>query len=273
MKNALQAMQETLHISNSQVSAYQGCSLKYYFHYVEKRKSESLGIALFFGSAVHSALDLYYSSRRNGKAESLESLKEAFESSLSLDLENADVPVSYTKNMPDRDSAINTGLSLMEVFYENVDLKGWKILGVELPLSAPLFTGEGERTDFDLVGIIDLLLKNENGDLLIVDHKTAAKSMNQADANEDTQMTAYSYLLACNGYIPPAGVVECRFDVLLKLKSPRLQQMHTIRTKEDRRRFARIADMVLKGIDNRIFYPQRSWMCSCCDYSEACSEW
>lgn len=273
MKNALQEIPDTLHVSNSQVSSYQSCPLKYYFHYVEKRKSESLGIALFFGSAIHSALDFYYSSHKNGKRESLENLKEAFADSLALDLDNSKTPVSYSKNMPDKESAINMGTSLLEVFYENVDLKGWEILGVELPLSAPLFTGEGERTDFDLVGIIDLLLKNENGDLLIVDNKAMAKSINQSDANEDTQMTAYSYLLASNGYIKPSGAVECRFDVLLKQKKPKLQQVYTIRTREDRRRFAKIADMVLKGIDNRIFYPQRSWMCSCCDYLEACSNW
>ena len=271
---ALQDIQNDLHISNSQIGTYQSCSLKYYYHYVEKRKSESLGIALFFGSAIHSALALYYSSIKNGKTENLDHMIESFVHCLELDIENAGAPVAYPKSMPDKEAAIHTGKGLLEVFYESVDLSGYEVVGVEMPLSAPLYTDEGESTDFQLVGIIDLLLRKQNeGGYLIVDNKTAAKSMSQSSADEDTQMTAYSYLLACNKYIFRTSAVECRFDVLLKLKKPRLQKVTTYRTRDDRKRFAKIAKMVLAGIDNRIFYPQTSWMCSSCGYAEACSEW
>ena len=175
---ALQDIQNDLHISNSQIGTYQSCSLKYYYHYVEKRQSETSGIALFFGSAIHSALDLYYSSCKIGKTEPLEAVIEAFNNCLKLDLKNSEVPVAYNKSMPDENSAINTGKSLLEVFYESVDLSGYEVVGVEMPLSAPLYTDEGEVTDFQLVGIIDLLLRKQNeGGYLIVDNKTAAKSM------------------------------------------------------------------------------------------------
>jgi len=86
-------------------------------------------------------------------------------------------------------------------------------------------------------------------------------------------MTAYSYLLATNRYIPPASTVQCRFDVLLKTKEPKVQNLQTSRTRDHRRKFARLSNMVLAGIDSNIFMPNPSWMCPTCQYAKACSEW
>ena len=35
-----------LHISHSQISCYQNCSLKYFYRYVEGRKAESISVSL-----------------------------------------------------------------------------------------------------------------------------------------------------------------------------------------------------------------------------------
>jgi hypothetical protein len=83
-------------------------------------------------------------------------------------------------------------------------------------------------------------------------------------------MTAYSYLLAANKFIFPTAPVKCRFDVLRKLKKPKLEQVETFRTAQHRIRFARIAHAVLAGIDAQIYMPQPSWMCADCAYSDAC---
>ena len=104
--------------------------------------------------------------------------------------------------------------------------------------------------------------------------KSLVKTFYKSVDLTDSQMSAYSYLLATNKYIPLTASIECRFDVLLKLKTkPRLQQIYTIRTREDRRRFAKVANTVLAGIEAKIFMPQPSWMCKGCQFAEACSEW
>ena len=272
-KDKFKDIQNDLHISHSQIFTYQNCSLKYFYQYVSKESSESVSINLFFGSAIHSALELYYKACKNGNPEALESMVECFENSLVLDIESADVPILYSKAIADKDAVIEKGKSMLEVFYSSVDLTGFEVVAAELPLSATLYTDEGEPTDFKLVGIIDLILKNKSGDLLVVDNKTAARSMNQNSADEDTQMTSYSYLLATNKYIAPTASVECQFDVLLKTKAPKFQQVNTIRTREDRKRFSKIANMVLAGIDAQIFMPVKSWLCTGCQFSETCSQW
>ena len=272
-KDKFKDIQNDLHISHSQIFTYQNCSLKYFYQYVSKEPAESVSVNLFFGSAIHSALELFYNGHKNKNVTALNSMAECFENSLILDIENTDVPILYSKAIADKDTVIEKGKAMLEVFHSSVDLSGFEVVAAELPLSATLYTNDGEPTDFKLVGVIDLILRNEAGDLLIVDNKTAARSMNQAFADEDNQMTAYSYLLATNKFIDPTATVGCRFDVLLKTKTPKLQHVNTIRNRDDRKRFSKIANMVLLGIDSRIFMPVKSWMCTGCQYANTCSQW
>jgi len=273
-KTALQEFANELHISNSQIFTYTQCSLKYRFQYVEQKPPERISIALPFGSAIHAALEFYYCSLKNSAhPEPLEAITGRFDDCLSIDLDRTDVPVIFKKDMPDRAGAIAMGKSILKAFYESADLTGMEIVSVELPLAARLFSDERRSTDFSLIGVIDLLLINENDELIVVDNKTAAKPMAQTTADDDNQMTAYSYLLAGNKFIFPTASVKCRFDLLRKLKTPKVEHVYTSRTAEDRRRFAKVANAVLAGIDAGIFMPQPSWMCVDCAYSDACKSW
>lgn len=271
---ALQELKNELHISHSQMLTYSNCSLKYQFMYVEARPPESLSIALALGSAIHTGIERYYRSlMEKDYMEPLNVLEELFADCLSLEIDNCDIPVIYKKEAPDKDSVIEMGQRLLKAFYEGVDLSGMKIEAVERPLAATLYTAEGEATELKLIGILDLLLRDQDGELLVVDHKTAALKKSQSTVDNDLQFTAYSYLLACNKFVFPTADVNCRMDVLRKLKTPKMEYYHTVRTKADRKRFAKIASTVLAGIESRIFLPQRSWMCSDCAYSDACKVW
>ena len=273
-KLALQELTNELHLSHSQVFTYLTCSLKYHFQYIERRRPERISIALPFGSAIHRAIERYYLGiKAKGGPEPLAIIQELFEDSIRIDLEHTDIPLVFKKDTPDGDSAVELGKAMLAAFYENVDLSRMEIIAVELPLSATLYTAQGKATDFKLIGVIDLLLRDDTGQIVAVDHKTAARAMSQTTADEAPQMTAYAYLLASNRYVFPASTVKCRFDVLRKLKTPKFEQVHTRRTAEQRKRFARVATAVLDGIDRQVFIPQPSWMCADCQYKDACADW
>ena len=174
----------------------QSARLKYRFHYVEKRKPERISIALPFGTAMHAALELFYRSLKAGRnKEPLNALLETFEAVLNLELEkNAGTPVVWKKNTPDKAGALAMGKSMLTAFYESIDLSGYAVVEVELPLSARLYTDDGLPTEFMLVGILDLLLMDENSEAVVVDNKTAAQPMSQDAADENLQMSAYAYL-------------------------------------------------------------------------------
>jgi putative RecB family exonuclease len=274
MKQAMQQYQEQLHISHSQIFCYLACSLKYQFQYVEQCQKERISLALPFGKAIHLALERYYRSLKDDRTiVSLDLMETLFEESLTLELDNSEIPVMFKAEASDTASAIQMGNGLLKTFYDNIDLAGMEIVDVELPLSAPLYTDTGEKTDITLVGFIDLLMRDAEGNLLVVDNKTSKQKKSQNTVDDDLQMSAYSYLLAANGYVFPRAEVSCRFDVLRKLKTPKLEQHFTSRTAENRRRFAKIANGVLAGIEQRIFIPVKGWLCSDCSYADACSRW
>ena len=276
-KQTLQSFSQDLHISHNQLFTYLNCSLKYRYQYVEARPPERISIALPFGSAIHSAIEMYYRSLKNqGRIEPLESLCDRFQTCLDLDFEHAEVPIIFKKNMPDHKSAVMMGNAMLKVFHESIAQiiqNVQEIVAVELPLSAKLYTEDSQSTEFKLSGILDLVLRDENGEILVVDNKTAAQPISQTTADENNQLTSYAYLLAANKYVFPTSSVKCRFDVLRKLKTPKLEIVQTVRTAQDRKRFAKIANAVLEGIDAGIYMPQPNWMCSDCSYTNACKAW
>jgi putative RecB family exonuclease len=273
-KQALQEFQSELHISYSQIFTYLACSLKYKFQYVEQRVHERVSIALPFGSAIHSAIERYYRSlKENGVPDPLWQIQDLFADRLNADMDQRDIPILYKKETPDRKSTIDMGKVLLNSFYEGIDLTGFEIAGIELPLTARLFDEDGHPIDMTVTGIIDLLLKDRQGYVIAVDNKTAKNPYAQVTVDEDLQLTSYAYLLASNKYVFPTADVYCRFDVMRKLKTPKFEQHYTIRTATHRRRFAKIANAVLNGIDARVFIPCKSWLCTDCGFIDACNAW
>lgn len=261
---ALQREFQGLHLSYSQIFTYLACSLKYQFRYVLGRPPERIGVSLPFGTAVHKALERYYRAFADGRIEDLSIMQEFFEDVFTVKLAEKKDLIVFGKSVPDKDSAIVMGRAMLQTFYDSIDLSGWSLVEVELPLTARLFTETGVPTDFELVGYIDLLMRDPQGELVIIDHKTAARAKVQADVDADLQMSVYSYLLAANRYIFPTATVQCRYDVLRKLKAPKLEHYHTKRCAADRKRLAKIAEGVLHGIEAGVFVPNRGWMCGDC---------
>ena len=271
---ALQEMKNELHVSHSQIFTYLNCSLKYRFMYVEARPQERVGIALPFGTAIHASLERYYRTlKARGVREPLGVILNYFEHRINLELDQMTIPVVFKKDAPDRYAVIDMGDAMLETFYDEIDLTGFEILEVERPLSARLYTDEGQPTDLKLIGVLDLVLKDEAGRIIAVDNKTAAKPYAQATVDDDNQLTCYAYLLAANRYVVPTAEVHCRLDVLRKLKTPKLEHYHTVRTADQRRRFAKLSSSVLAAIEQKVFFPQPSWMCGDCAYQDACKAW
>ena len=272
---ALEKFKNELHISHNQIFNYLSCSLKYFFQYVESRPYECVSVSLPFGGAVHSALELLYRKVKDtGRVPALDDILTRFEDALTLDIGTYEVPLIYKKDTPDLESLLAQGRAMLTAYHENLDLTGFEVVDVELPLAARLYTEDGRPTDIQLIGFIDLLLMDEARELVCVDHKTAARAKDQKTVDEDLQFSAYAYLLSANRFTPQAtSPVVCRMDVIRKLKTPKVEQYITTRTAFDRKRFTRIANAVLAGIDNRIFIPTRSWLCADCPYADACSRW
>ena len=200
-------------------------------------------------------------------------LLELFEHHINLELDRTEIPIVFKKETPDRDAVIEMGNAMLEAFHERVDLTGFEILEIERPLSARLYTDEGQPTDLKLIGVLDLVLKDEAGRIIAVDNKTASKPYAQATVDDDNQLTCYAYLLAANRYVFPTAEVHCRLDVLRKLKTPKLEHY----TPSARRISAAGSPNWPRPFSPeskaRSSIPQPSWMCADCAYADACKAW
>ena len=147
-------------------------------------------------TSIHASLERYYRSlKEKGVKEPLGVLLNYFEHHINLELDQTDIPIVFKKETPDRDAVIDMGNAMLEAFHEGVDLTGFEILEIERPLSARLYTDEGQPTDLKLIGVLDLVLKDEAGRIIAVDNKTASKPYAQATVDDDNQLTCYAYLL------------------------------------------------------------------------------
>ena len=260
-----------LHISHSQIFAYLNCSLKYYFAYVEGRLPERRPEALLLGSAIHAGIARYYwGLGKYGHPEPLSLLQDLVEDHLIWDIGDNEIPVAY-KEGSDKENLLADGRRLVETFFRHVE--PMEVVTVEQPLSAPLYDEDGNGTDMKLIGIVDCIQRDKDGNLIIIDNKTANRAYSKDKIVQDLQMTVYSYLAAASKLVPAKSETLHRFDVLLKLKKPRMDSYYTTRSAADRKRLAKIINQVLLGIEAGVFFPNPSWMCSDCQYAQACVKW
>ena len=269
--NKLEEYREDLHISHSQIFTYLNCSLKYCFSYVEGRMPEHRSAAMLFGSAIHAAIARYYKGvQKKGKPEPLSLYQDLFHDHWNWETEDTGIPIAY-KDGQNQDSMLNEGQLLVKTFYEGA--KPMEVIGVEEPYSSVLYDEEGNPTDFKLIGIVDCIQRDKDGNLIIIDNKTANRAYSKDKIEQDLQMTVYSYLMCANKLMPAKADTKHRFDVLLKLKQPRLDIYYTTRSAADRKRLTKIINQVLRGIEAGVFFPNPSWMCSDCQYAQACVKW
>ena len=153
---------------------------------------------------------------------------------------------------------------------------GENVVAVELPLCGDLVEN---GSDMDFVGIIDLILRDSSNPSTfhIIDHKTAARRYDETKVATDMQLTAYKWLLEKSGYLG-ADIDEydlsLRWDVILKLKKePRVERYTTVRERKDIRRFLRTTRIILRAIEQGIFFPNASWACTDCGYRRVCDVW
>ena len=153
---------------------------------------------------------------------------------------------------------------MLSVLHESAD-PDVQVVGVEeyfeIPLGGlPLFQG-----------YIDLIEQSPEGDITLVDLKTAAKKLSQSNVDTNLQLTAYALATESMGFNPDE--LKLRLDVLLKTKEAGLVKYETSRTPDDRYRFIKLLYSVWNGIQQEVFFPRQDWQCGQCAWAKQCKEW
>lgn len=166
--------------SNSRLSTFKRCRLKYHWQYVEKNEEDTKqSVALVRGSAAHLAMAAYYSGKspKDAVAQAWEAYGASSPKSLQRMLELDLILSRYFKW-----AAVNDG---------------WNVLAVEENV-------EVTYGSHKLMGIWDLLVRR-NGKTFIIDHKFQ-KSHTFSHLEVDSQVTHYLALARLKG-IPVTGLI------------------------------------------------------------------
>jgi len=143
------------------------------------------------------------------------------------------------------------------------------IVGVEQRFMVPLHNSRGEILEKPLVAILDLLCEDENG-LKVVELKTSGRKYSEAETATSLQVTCYLNAIR-EKYDRPASLY---YKVLVKTKTPQVQEIKTERTPADINRLGDLVEMIERAITAKVFYPIENVMnCSTCSFRQPCREW
>lgn len=156
MKNNTRFIIDTMQWSYSRLTAYNQCPYSFYLKYVECNKGDENFYAQY-GSFVHKILEKYAKDEL-----SLFDLSSYYEEHY---YEEVTCPAPPNKFSDIGQSYYEKGLDFLENI--DLDLENYKILGVEKEVSFNV-----DR--YNLIGFIDLLLKDRNGNIIILDHKSGS---------------------------------------------------------------------------------------------------
>jgi RecB family exonuclease len=99
-----------------------------------------------------------------------------------------------------------------------------QVVAVDSAFAVPLVDqATGAVLERDLVGTLDLVERQADGRLVVVDLKTAARKYSDLQVDASLQLSIYSYATAMNGLADEQDL-RLRFDVLTKTRQPELHR-------------------------------------------------
>ena len=263
-------MESQLHFSYSQLSTFLICPMKYAHSYVWGTPPETKPIALPFGKAIHKGAEIFYRSiMETGEISPVDQVIETFKIVFDRETKNPDLELTM-KEGETIGGLREQGIELVKLFHK--EILPQKIAGVEVPfsISIPDILNGGGDLPIKLVGYFDLVERDEQGTYLIVELKTSAQRFSSLRLEYDLQATTYSYAMTKLKVATSESSCLIRYDVLLKQKKVSFERYFVTRTEADHKRLIHLINMVLKAIENRIFYRNSDWPCADCQFKKAC---
>ncbi len=273
---SLSRARERLHVSASAVSTLQECPRRFWYHYVVGAEEEHVASSLVLGKAVHRALALHYRSLRD--EERTPELNELVSIAGSVIVQAAaSSPGVLYREGEDAGSLVEQASRMLTVFRDE-GYRPVRVLAVELPFSTPLVhprTGEVLAYDEHIVGAIDLVAEEAGGEVVVVDHKTVARSDAQRAHRVDVQMAVYSGVAKAHF---AAESVRLRYQQLVKTKVAKVEMLEVKGEANDVAQSMEAVASAIEFIQVAVAHPRgkllmgrrRSWKCRDCPSRRRC---
>lgn len=170
--------------SNSKLSTYETCPLKYKLAYLDKLEVEEEGIEAFLGSRFHEAMEKLYQ-ELPFRTMTLEEVKAYYEERWKKNFHDKVVIVAPERTA---DDYFRLGLKFIEDYYRRYyPFNRNRVLGLEQKVEIDL-DGTGR---YVIIGYVDRIDLTPEGVIEIHDYKTGSSLPEQAQADADRQLALY----------------------------------------------------------------------------------
>ena len=250
-------MQDTF--SHSSLNCFETCPKQYHFRYIEKIRVDLEGIEAFMGKRVHEILERLYLFVAEGKVPSLERVLFRYRQNWE---ERYDVDrIRIVRSGTEPGFYRSGGARCLENYYRrHYPFDADETLGLEKRIQFQI----DEEGKYKIRGIIDRLVRAQDGALEIHDFKTGARVPTQANLDGDRQLALYE--IGIRQQLPEEDAIRLVWHYV------RSDQLRTsVRTPEQladlREATARIIDRIRS---EKEWAPKRGPLCDWCDYKEVC---
>ncbi len=243
--------------SNSLLSTYEQCPLKYKLRYRDKIKRKFETVEGFLGTMVHRSLKKCYDGHRSGAGMNMDGLLSHFNGLWKHHWNDSIIIVKKDKCSNDYKSRGEEMLGKYFRHYSpfNSDLT------IDTESSVSFFLDDAQ--EYRMIGYIDRLSKTSDGIIQIHDFKTSANLPSQNDADTDRQLALYQ--LGVQQKWPDNNIRliwhYLAFDIeLVSTRSPETLLELTRNT-------MRLIDEIESTNE---FPPRESGLCDWCEYPDLC---
>ena len=238
------------------------CSLQWMFEKLLRLPRPSTPVSLVMGSAYHRVMEFIAMHRMEGRLPMPAETRDLFHTLWEREQKEGP-PMEKTEDSPEK--LAEQGAGLVAVYLQQVDPREC-VLDINQAFAVPV--GNSERP---LIGEIDCVVEEADGQTVLVDWKTSARRWPKEQADKSLQPTAYLYAF---GQLQPGCTDKFRFDVAVKNKTPIIELNHTSRKPDDFLRLERLVEKADQIVQHELFYPcDQSFACAGCQYAEPCKAW
>jgi hypothetical protein len=220
--------------------------------------------ALFVGKIVHAVIAHVYRHRTAGQLCTADDLPMFVADAWKMAMETE--PCYFDDDTQEEKCRYQV-LELVTAYLNSIPIQDEVPIAIEERYEVPLIDPTtGEDFGIPLVGVVDLVLKEQSGGV-IVDLKTSATST-LCELQHELQLTSYAYLFR---ETTEQHELRCEVRQLVKTKTPKIMT-HRFPTRSDDHfcRFFGLVREYLDNLDRGIYNYRPGWACGMCDHNGMC---
>lgn len=245
--------------SNSRLSTFEQCPLKFKFHYIDKIETEQENsIEAFMGSMVHESLEKLYKDIRFAKRNELKEILEYYEE---LWNKNWTEGILIVRKEYTAENFRKMGEKFITEYYSRYyPFEHGRTIGLEMQIMIKI-------DNYVLQGFVDRLTAMPDGIYEIHDYKTSNSLPTQENVDNDRQLALYAIAVK-------QMYRDCKEVILVWHYLAFDKELRSTRTEIELAALKReVAELITKIETTKQFPAVESALCDWCEFQSICPQW